>query len=141
MQFYRKLSTLRKEAGLSQEQLAEKAGVSRQTIFKWESGLASPSMENILTLSRLFCVSADELIGNEAFAARESEESLGKEDARTPQNTSDQEDERGAFTAEQSGEKKDSFLCKKAGIQNRVPSYLRTYNKKKPLAFTDFYTV
>ena len=105
MQFYRKLSTLRKEAGLSQEQLAEKAGVSRQTIFKWESGLASPSMENILTLSRLFCVSADELIGNEAFAARESEESLGKEDGRTPQNTSDQEDERGAFTAEQGGEK------------------------------------
>lgn len=105
MQFYRKLSTLRKEAGLSQEQLAEKAGVSRQTIFKWESELASPSMENILTLSRLFCVSADELIGNEAFVARESEESLGKEDGRTPQNTSDQEDERGAFTAEQGGEK------------------------------------
>lgn len=106
MQFYRKLSTLRKEAGLSQEQLAEKAGVSRQTIFKWESGLASPSMENILTLSRLFCVSADELIGNEAFAARESEESLRKEDGRTPQNTSDQEDERSAFTAEQGGGKK-----------------------------------
>ena len=42
MQFYRKLSTLRKEAGLSQEQLAEKAGVSRQTIFKWESGWLLP---------------------------------------------------------------------------------------------------
>ena len=65
MQFYRKLSTLRKEAGLSQEQLAEKAGVSRQTIFKWEAGLASPSMENILALCRIFGVSADELIGNE----------------------------------------------------------------------------
>lgn len=110
MQFYRKLSTLRKEAGLSQEQLAEKAGVSRQTIFKWESGLASPSMENILTLSRLFCVSADELIGNEAFAAPEAEERIGKEDRRkNPQNTSDQEDEgtekSGTFTAEQSGKK------------------------------------
>ena len=46
-----------------------------------------------------------------------------------------------ATSSEQSAEKKDSFLCKKAGIQNRVPSYLRTYNKKKPLAFTDFYTV
>ncbi len=77
MQFYRKLSELRKAAGLSQEQLAEKAGVSRQTIFKWESGLASPSMENILVLSRLFGVSADELIGNEAQTSSKPEEDKG----------------------------------------------------------------
>ena len=113
MQFYRKLSTLRKEAGLSQEQLAEKAGVSRQTIFKWESGLASPSMENILTLSRLFCVSADELIGNEAFVARESEESLGREDGRTPQNTSDQEDGRGrVYCGARRRKNKSSIPCR-----------------------------
>lgn len=66
MQFYQKLIQLRKSAGLSQEQLAEKAGVSRQTIFKWESGLASPSMENLLVLCRIFDISADELIGNES---------------------------------------------------------------------------
>lgn len=65
MHFYQRLAGLRKDAGLSQEQLAEKAGVSRQTIFKWEAGLASPSMENILALCRIFGVSADELIGNE----------------------------------------------------------------------------
>lgn len=110
MQFYRKLSTLRKESGLSQEQLAEKAGVSRQTIFKWESGLASPSMENILTLSRLFCVSADELIGNEAFAFRETGENTGKEEEiKSFQNTSEKEDageaERKTFAAESCSEK------------------------------------
>ena len=64
MQFYQKLSELRKRAGLSQEELATKVGVSRQTVFKWESGLSSPSMDNILVLCRLFSVSADELIGN-----------------------------------------------------------------------------
>ena len=64
MQFYQKLSELRKSAGLSQEELATKVGVSRQTVFKWESGLSSPSMDNILVLCRLFSVSADELIGN-----------------------------------------------------------------------------
>lgn len=85
MQFYRNLNRLRKSAGLSQEQLAEKAGVSRQTVFKWEAGLASPSMENLLALCRIFGVSADELIGNEPqgedgdAGAKETEEKPQKE--------------------------------------------------------------
>lgn len=86
MQFYRKLSQLRKSAGLSQEQLAEKAGVSRQTVFKWEAGLASPSMENILTLCRLFSVSADELIGNDVVAVGdEKEKAIENEAAQSAQ--------------------------------------------------------
>ena len=44
MHFYQRLAGLRKDAGLSQEQLAEKAGVSRQTIFKWEAGLRQPCL-------------------------------------------------------------------------------------------------
>ena len=56
---------LRKKQNLSQEQLAEKVGVSRQTISKWELGETSPDIRQALTLSQIFCVSLDELTGND----------------------------------------------------------------------------
>ncbi len=90
MQFYRKLAELRKAAGMSQEELAERADVSRQTVFKWEAGLTTPSMENILSLCRIFGVSADELIGNEpeadssGGAEKKEEAKEGKSDDQIP---------------------------------------------------------
>ena len=42
---------LRREKSLSQEQLAERTGLSRQTIYKWESGQAAPDLENLKTLA------------------------------------------------------------------------------------------
>ena len=59
---------LRKACGLSQEQLAEMVGVSRQAISKWETDQSTPEIEKILMLSKVFSVSADELLGNEATA-------------------------------------------------------------------------
>lgn len=53
---------LRKERGLSQEQLAQALGVSRQAVSKWESGGAIPDVEKIVLLSELFCVTTDELL-------------------------------------------------------------------------------
>lgn len=55
---------LRKAAGLSQEQLAEQIGVSRQTVSKWETGQSAPELEKLLALSRIFGVSTDTLLGN-----------------------------------------------------------------------------
>ena len=52
---------LRKKAGLSQEQLAEKIGVSRQAISKWEVGLSCPELDKLRALSQFFNVSIDEL--------------------------------------------------------------------------------
>lgn len=46
--------TARKKLGLSQEKLAEKLGVSRNTISRWEKGEVSPSAENLMALNRLF---------------------------------------------------------------------------------------
>ena len=56
---------LRKLKGLSQEILAEKVNVSRQTISNWELGETSPNPEQLKVLSNIFDVSVDELIGND----------------------------------------------------------------------------
>lgn len=60
-----KIITLRKKAGWSQEELAEKLGVTRQSVSKWEGAQSIPDMEKILMLSRLFCVSTDALLKDE----------------------------------------------------------------------------
>ena len=52
----------RKAAGLSQEALGEKLQVSRQAVSKWESGVSEPSTANLLALSKLYGVSADEIL-------------------------------------------------------------------------------
>ncbi len=57
-----RLVNLRKENGLSQEQLAEKIGVSRQAVSKWERSEASPDTDNIILLARLYNISLDELL-------------------------------------------------------------------------------
>ena len=58
----KKIQKLRKENGLSQEQLAEKFGLSRQSISKWESEQSVPDISNIVQLSELFGVSTDYLV-------------------------------------------------------------------------------
>ena len=57
----------RRNSGLSQEQLAEKIGVSRQAISKWESGISTPELEKLLALSECFGITIDELVKDEAF--------------------------------------------------------------------------
>ncbi len=57
-----KLYKLRKNSGLSQEQLAERLNVSRQAISKWESGAAVPESEKLITISNYFEVSVDYLL-------------------------------------------------------------------------------
>ncbi len=52
----------RRERGFSQEQLAEKIGVSRQAISKWESGTSTPELEKLLALSECFHITLDELV-------------------------------------------------------------------------------
>ena len=62
MDFSEKLLTLRKANNLTQEQLAEKLEVSRQSVSKWESGQATPELEKIVALSAVFDVSTDYLL-------------------------------------------------------------------------------
>ena len=62
MNFSEKLFTLRKANNLTQEQLAEKLDISRQSISKWESGQAIPEIEKIIALSTIFDVTTDYLL-------------------------------------------------------------------------------
>ena len=62
MNFSEKLLNLRKAKGMTQEQLAEKLDVSRQSVSKWESGQAIPELEKIVALSTIFDVTTDYLL-------------------------------------------------------------------------------
>ena len=64
MTFGEKLKSIRKQAGMSQEILAEKLGVSRQAVTKWETDAGIPDIENIMAISALFHISIDELLSN-----------------------------------------------------------------------------
>ena len=65
MELGKQIYELRKKANLSQEQLAEKVGVSRQTISKWELGETAPDIKQAQILSQIFNISLDELTGND----------------------------------------------------------------------------
>ncbi len=88
-----RLVNLRKEMGLSQEQLAEKIGVSRQAVSKWERSEASPDTDNIILLARLYNISLDELLRTEddipqAEEATSEPEASGFEQTETAEETS-----------------------------------------------------
>ena len=59
------LKKIRKEHNLSQEQLAESLGVSRQAVSKWESGGAYPEMDKVLQICKMFNVNIDDLLNQD----------------------------------------------------------------------------
>ena len=80
-----KLADLRKRHGFSQEVLAEKMGVSRQAVSKWERGESTPDTDTLIELARLYEVSLDELVGNQnnnEDAKKSSEKKHKKDDKK-----------------------------------------------------------
>lgn len=77
-----KIYTLRTKNGMTQEQLAEKIGVSRQAISKWESDVSVPELGKLKSLANLFRVTLDELMGQEPV-----EETVVKEIEERPKKT------------------------------------------------------
>ena len=73
MTFAEKLKSIRKQAGMSQEQLAEKLGVSRQAVTKWETDTGIPDIANMMAISTLFDISIDELLSKEKRAKKPTE--------------------------------------------------------------------
>lgn len=72
-----KITYLRTKLDISQEQLAEKAEVSRQSVSKWEMGQAIPQVDKILLLCELFAVSADELLNDKIDIKTENSNEQG----------------------------------------------------------------
>lgn len=72
MNFSERLKEIRKNEGLSQEQLAEKIGVSRQAITKWETGKGLPDVENMVIIAEIFKTTLDDLLRDSA--ARQKQE-------------------------------------------------------------------
>ena len=60
-----RLYELRKKNGLSQEELADKLGISRQAVSKWERAEASPDTDNLILLAKLYGITLDELLNAE----------------------------------------------------------------------------
>ena len=73
MQLGNNIYNLRKEKGLSQEKLAEKINVTRQTISNWELGETAPNPEQLILLSKALNKSIDELVGNEIAPPKSKE--------------------------------------------------------------------
>ena len=80
MQLGNNIQTLRKKKGLSQEKLAEKINVTRQTISNWELGETAPNPEQLILLSKQFDISIDELVGNDAMSSGSSRENKSIKD-------------------------------------------------------------
>ena len=83
MKLCEKLYELRRAAGLSQEELAERLNVSRQAVSKWENGAAQPELSKLVELSRLYGVSVDELLSLEE-AEKGDAKAASSVDASTP---------------------------------------------------------
>ena len=93
--FSQKLMDLRRKAGMSQEQLADRLGVTRQSVSKWESGAAMPELVKLISLSDFFGVSVDYLVkdtleapedpsgGTKEFSSRQAERLEQKVDELT----------------------------------------------------------
>ena len=78
-----KIIDLRKKNGWSQEELAEKLGVSRQSVSKWEGAQSVPDMGRVVQLSELFGVSTDFLLKDSLEAPAPAEDDPGDSPART----------------------------------------------------------
>ena len=84
MEFSEKLMNLRRREGLSQEQLADRLGVTRQSVSKWASGTAMPEVVKLISLSELFGVSVDYLVKDSVEEPAPAAE-LGADTARLEQ--------------------------------------------------------
>lgn len=81
MEFGEKLQNLRKNKGLTQEELAENLLVSRTAVSKWESGRGYPSIDSIKEIAAFFSVTIDELLSSEkilSITEKESKQSIRK---------------------------------------------------------------
>ena len=75
MNFKDNLKKIRKDNNLSQEELAEKLNVTRQSVSKWESGVAYPEMDKVIQICKMFNLNIDDLLNKDIKEVNEAKES------------------------------------------------------------------
>lgn len=91
-----RLVELRKKTGLSQEELAEKLGISRQSVSKWERAEASPDTDNLILLSKIYGVSMDDLLNTEQPVeeiVRDNKEAAAEQEVVDPRPDDDDDED------------------------------------------------
>lgn len=83
MNFGRNIAEMRKKNGMSQENVAEKLGVSRQTISKWEMNETLPDICQSMELAKLYGVTVDELLDDTEADVKELQDAIDKVSDRT----------------------------------------------------------
>lgn len=79
MEFHEKLQALRKQSGLTQEELAQKLYVSRTAVSKWESGRGYPNIDSLKAIAACFSVTVDDLLsGDEVLTIAQNEQKQQK---------------------------------------------------------------
>ncbi len=99
-----RLVQLRKENGYSQEMLADKLGISRQAVSKWERAEASPDTDNLIALARLYGMSLDELLGCSGEQKTAQEQKDGGESTQDNARQTNEQEQAGG--AQSTGKKK-----------------------------------
>lgn len=82
MELQDKLQQLRKQNGLSQEELADKIGIARQTVSKWENGQAVPELNMLLSLSSLYGVTIDSMVKDDGGCNLSERHKAGGDNSR-----------------------------------------------------------
>ena len=112
------LIKLRKEKGLSQEELADKLAVSRQAISKWERGESLPDTDNLIRLAKLYGVSIDEIVGIKDSG--ENAATVEKSADASPAYANEEKSESGESASEKEPPKTDENGKKTYGKRNIV---------------------
>ena len=84
MEFNEKLQELRKQKGITQEELAEALFVSRTAVSKWESGRGYPNIDSLKALAKFFSVTVDELLSGDELLVVAEEDNKQKENRFLP---------------------------------------------------------
>ena len=95
-----RLIKLRKKNGYSQEELADKLGLSRQAVSKWERAEASPDTDNLICLAKLYGVSLDELLSTD-----DDVETIVKEQVKTEEEKADEKKDSSITLEDDEGDK------------------------------------
>ena len=121
-----RLIKLRKKNGLSQEELADKLGLSRQAVSKWERAEASPDTDNLICLAKLYGISLDELLKTD-----DDVETIVEEQVKTEEPRVDIKKDEGIFVRDDEGQtihvKKDGveFLDQDGKVKDKKPYFTK----------------